>query len=65
MTIQRVSDKMQEYNYIEFIQFNYFQVMNINFKKCLCLCVCVCVCVWEGGGAGWGGGGQGPMDPKI
>ena len=60
MTIQRVSDKMQEYNYIEFIQFNYFQVMNINFKKCLCLCVCVCVCVWEGGG-----GGQGPMDPKI
>ena len=63
MTIQRVSDKMQEYNYIEFIQFNYFQVMNINFKKCLCLCVCVgvcvCVCVWEGGG------GPGPMDPKI
>ena len=60
MTIQRVSDKMQEYNYIEFIQFNYFQVMNINFKKCLCLCVCVCVCV-----CGRGGGGQGPMDPKI
>ena len=59
MTIQRVSDKMQEHNYIEFIQFNYFQVMNINFKKCLCLCVCVCVCV--GGGGGAGGGGQGPM----
>ena len=55
MTIQRVSDKMQEYNYIEFIQFNYFQVMNINFKKCLCLCVCVCVCVGGGGRAGSNG----------
>ena len=33
MTIQRVSDEMQEYRYIQVIQFNYFQVMNINFKK--------------------------------
>ena len=33
MTIQRVSDEMQEYKYIQVIQFNYFQVMNINFKK--------------------------------
>ena len=33
MTIQRVSDEMQEYKFIQFIQFNYFQVMNINFKK--------------------------------
>ena len=24
---------MQEYKYIQVIQFNYFQVMNINFKK--------------------------------
>ena len=33
MTVQRVSDEMQEYKYMQFIQFNYFQVMNINFKK--------------------------------
>ena len=33
MTIQTVSDEMQEYKYIQFIQFNYYQVMNINFKK--------------------------------
>ena len=33
MTIQRVSDEMQEYKYIQFIKFNYFKVMNINFKK--------------------------------
>ena len=33
MIIQRVSDEIQEYKYIQFIQFNYFQVMNINFKK--------------------------------
>ena len=33
MTTQRGSDEMQEYKYIQFIQFNYFQVMNINFNN--------------------------------
>ena len=33
MTIQRVLDEMQEYKYIQFIQFNYLQVMNINCEK--------------------------------
>ena len=33
MTMQRGSDEMQEYKYIQFLQFNYFQVMNFNFKK--------------------------------
>ena len=33
MTIQRVSDGMQEYKYRQFIQFNFFQVMKINFEK--------------------------------
>ena len=31
--IQKVLDKMQEYKYIQFIQFNYLQDMNINCKK--------------------------------
>ena len=33
MVIQRVLNEMQEYKYIQFIQFNYLQVMNINCKK--------------------------------
>ena len=32
MVIQRVLNEMQEYKYIQFIQFNYLQVMNINCK---------------------------------
>ena len=33
MAIQRVLNEMQEYKYIQFIQFNYLQVVNINCKK--------------------------------
>ena len=33
MAIQRVFGKMQEYKYIQFIQSNYLQVMNISCKK--------------------------------
>ena len=33
MAIQRVLDKMQGHKYIQYIQFNYLQVMNINYKK--------------------------------
>ena len=33
MVIQRVLNEMQECKYIQFIQFNYLQVMNINCKK--------------------------------
>ena len=32
MAIQSVLDEMQEYKYIQFIQFNYLQAMNINCK---------------------------------
>ena len=33
MAIQRVLNKMQEYKYMQLMQFNYLQVMNINCKK--------------------------------
>ena len=33
MSIQRVLNEMQKYKYIQFIQFNYLQVININCKK--------------------------------
>ena len=33
MAIQRVLNEMQKYKYIQFIQFNYLQVININCKK--------------------------------
>ena len=33
MAIQRVLDEMQEYKYMQCIQFNYLQGMNINYKK--------------------------------
>ena len=33
MAIQRVLDEMQGYKYMQYIQFNYLQVMNINCKK--------------------------------
>ena len=33
IAIQRVINEMQEYKYIQFIQFNYLQVMNINCKQ--------------------------------
>ena len=33
MAIQRVLNEIQEYKYIQFMQFNYLQVMNINCKK--------------------------------
>ena len=33
MAVQRVLDEMQGYKYMQFIQFNYLQVMNINCKK--------------------------------
>ena len=33
MATQRVLDEMQKYKYIQFMQFNYLQVMNINCKK--------------------------------
>ena len=33
MEIQRVLNGMQEYKYIQFIQFKYLQVMNINYEK--------------------------------
>ena len=48
MTIQRVSDEMQEYKYIQFIQFNYFQVMSINFKKLFIYSYCypIFLCVY-------------------
>ena len=33
MAIQRVLNEMQESKYMQFLQFNYLQVMNINCKK--------------------------------
>ena len=33
MAIQRALNKIQEYKYMQFMQFNYLQVMNINCKK--------------------------------
>ena len=33
MAIQRVLNEMQKYKYIQFIRFNYLQVININCKK--------------------------------
>ena len=33
MAIQRILDQMQGYKYIQYIEFSYLQVMNINCKK--------------------------------
>ena len=33
MAIQTVLDGMQGYKYMQYIQFNYLQIMNINCKK--------------------------------
>ena len=40
MAIQRVLNEMQESKYIQFIQFNYLQVMNINCKKLFAYSYC-------------------------
>ena len=41
MAMQRILDEMQEYKYIQFIQFNnYLQVRNINCKKLLVYSYC-------------------------
>ena len=33
MALQRVLEKMQGYKYMQYIQFNYLEVMSINCKK--------------------------------
>ena len=41
MAVQRVPDEMQEYKYIQFIQVNYLQVMDINCKKLFVYSYCI------------------------
>ena len=46
MTIQRVLDEMQKHEYMQFVQFKYLQVTNINFKKLFVYSDCYAIFIY-------------------